>query len=199
MIEFIHGDQGTEAWFKLRLGSIGGSSASDLLAGGAGKTRKKLMRRLAGEILTGTNTPTFTSPAMEEGSRREAESRDFLSFHIGEEIQECSVITNSDIPGCHYSPDGYIPESKTLIELKNPIPTTQIELLETEKIPKKYMDQMNHGILISGYDRCVFCSYVPGIRPFIQTVERDEKKIDELKDAIEVFVAELETLVEKLR
>ena len=190
-------EQGSEAWFDLRLGSLGGSSVNGAIAAGAkGKTAKTLIRKLLAEKLTGKKAEFFKSEAMQTGNDREEESRDYLAFTEGIEIQQCALIKNDMFNGMHYSPDGYMPDSKGLVELKNPMGHTQIELLETGKISKNYIDQMQFGMLIAEYEYCIFCSYVPGIKPFIKRIEIDAAYQEKMMESLNVFFGEMKTLEE---
>lgn len=199
MIHFIDDcEQGDDLWFSHRLGSLGGSKASDMLAGGAGKTRLTLARKLVAEKLTGVSTFFNPTPAMLEGVEREDESRNYLSFAEDILIQQCALIKNDKYPGTHYSPDGYCPDKKCIVELKNPMGHTQVELLQTGKISKSYIDQMQFGLLISEYNYCIFMSYVPGIKPFIKHIQADLKYHAELQSKIESFMLELNDIIKQI-
>jgi len=190
-------EQGEPEWFEYRLGSLGGSSVNGAIAaGGKGKTSKTLIRKLLAEKLTRKQVEFFKSEAMQTGNDREAESRDFLSFTEGVKIQQCALIKNDMFNGMHYSPDGYMPESLGLVELKNPMGHTQIELLETGKIGKNYIDQMQFGMMIAEYEYCIFCSYVPGIKPFIKRVEVDAGYQEAMSDNLDVFFKEMKRIEE---
>jgi len=191
--------QGEDAWHDHRLGSVGGSSASAMVAGGAGKTRTSLMYKLAAE--KATKQPTFFKPNdyMIEGTRREEESRNYLAFSEDLEIHQCALIKNDKHPGAHYSPDGFNIEKKCIVELKNPAGHTQVELIQKQKIGKAYIDQMQFGLMISEFDYCIFLSYVPGIKPFIKRIDRDDKYIADLQIKLELFQTELDEILTKIR
>jgi len=200
MIHFIKDCvQGEPEWFAHRLGSVGGSSASAMLAVGQGKTRTSLMYKLAAEIATGQSTYLKPSEYMLEGTRREEQSREYLSFIEDIKIDQCALIKNDDIPGAHYSPDGFNVNEMFIVELKNPAGHTQIELLKTGTIGKAYIDQMQFGLMITGFDYCLFLSYVPGIKPFIARIERDERYIQDIRTKLSIFVVDLEKLISTIK
>ena len=60
-METINVEQGSDGWFAARIGSIGGSSIQSAVAKGEGKTRKSLMYRLIGEILSGVKYEGYCS------------------------------------------------------------------------------------------------------------------------------------------
>ena len=98
-------EQLSDRWFSLRIGSVGGSSIKDLMAKGQGKSRKKLKYQLAEEILTGIKHKGYVSKAMEEGTRREPESRKDFCLYTALDVEEVALIKGR-LPGTHCSPDG---------------------------------------------------------------------------------------------
>lgn len=95
------------------------------------------------------------------------------------------------------SPDGLVGLDSGL-EIKCPKTSTHISYLDAGKLPATYKAQVMGSLWISGRDRWLFYSYSPSVRPFKLEVERDEKYISLLAEAVEEFNAEVENLVEKL-
>ena len=141
-------EQGSEAWGKYRVGSIGGSSIKSVLTGGKGKTRMSLMYQLAGERITGQKYSFQATPAMEEGVRREEESRGAFEIITDLEVEKVGLI-QGDIPYTHCSPDGIINESG--LELKNPLIHTQIKYIAENRLPLEYVDQVQYSMWITGF------------------------------------------------
>jgi len=189
-------DQLSDAWFSARCGSIGGSSIKALMSKGQGKTRKALLYQLASEKLTGEKYEFKTTPAMEEGTRREDESRKEFCFITGLDVEEVGLIKGS-IEGTHCSPDGLTSDGAGL-ELKNPLAHTQVKYIDEDRLPLEYVKQVQYGMWITGYDYWWFFSYYPKLKPFLLKVDRDENLIKTIKEETIKFLAELKLLLRKM-
>jgi len=190
-------DQLSDEWFKLRVGSIGGSSIQAVMTGGQGKTRKSLMYQLTSEILTGEKYGFNSTPAMDEGTRRESESRAKFSLMTFLDVEEVGLI-KGDIEGTHVSPDGLTSDGAGL-ELKNPMAHTQVKYIDEDRLPLEYVKQVQYSMWITGYKRWWFFSYHPKIKPLLIEVYRDEALIKTIETETIKFLAELNRLVEKMR
>ncbi|KKL86830.1 hypothetical protein LCGC14_1940760, partial [marine sediment metagenome] len=73
----IHSDiiQGSDEWYKIRLGKVTASNFSKVLAKGQGKTRKAYMLKLAAERLTGESQESYSNGSMDWGTEHEDEAR----------------------------------------------------------------------------------------------------------------------------
>lgn len=189
-------DQLSDEWFELRIGSVGGSSIKDLMAKGQGKSRKSLMYRLVEEIRENKKYEGYVSKAMEEGTRREPESRRDFRFITGLEVEEVGLI-KGNVPGTHCSPDGLTSDDAGL-ELKNPIYTTQLRYIDEDRLPLEYVKQVQYSMWIAEYDYWWFFSYHPKLKPFLLKVERDESLIKTIKIETIKFLAELKLLIKKM-
>ena len=197
-MQIIRGiDQLSDEWFKMRIGSVGGSSIKDLMAKGKGKSRKSLMYRLVKEIRENKKHEGYVSKAMEEGTRREPESRRDFCFITGLGVEEVGLI-KGDVPQTHCSPDGLTSDGAGL-ELKNPIYTTQVRRLDENVTPPEYEKQLQYSMWIAEYGCWWFFSYHPKLKPFLLKVERDEKVIKTIEVETKKFLAELTELVGSLR
>ena len=191
--------QGSDEWFEARIGSIGGSSIADVVAGGKGIVRSKLMYRLAGEILSGVKYEGYTNPHMERGVEQEAEARDMYSFITGNDVEQIGLIKLTDYK--HESPDGLVGDDGK-IEIKCTIPSVHIETIISDKAPSAYRKQMQWGVYISERKWCDFVSYSPlvAVKPiWIKRVERDEDLIKELDEGADKFIQEMLEIVKKIR
>jgi len=192
-------EQGTESWHLLRLGSIGGSSVNSVLAKGQGKSRKTLMYKLAGEILSGQKSDDFQSPAMARGTMLESEARDYYAFQNDVEVQQVALI-KSDRPRIHVSPDGLIGDDGG-IEIKCQTPHVYVEQVDTGKIDLKYIRQCQHFLWVSERKWIDYVAYTPEIttRPmWVKRIERDKKIIEAIATETAKFVEELDALVMRL-
>jgi len=199
MPEIIECEQLSDEWNKARLGSIGGSSISSVVAGGQGKMRKSLMYRLAGEILSGEKYEGYRNADMDRGLEQEAEARSMYEFMTGNEVKQVGLVKIDDHK--HYSPDGLI-DPEGINEIKCQIPSVHIECVVNDKIDGSYMKQMQWGLYVCERQWCDFTSYSPLIidKPiWIKRIERDEKLIKQLDEGADRFLEELATLIRKFK
>ena len=197
-MEIIRGiEQGTPEWFALRIGSIGGSSISDVVAGGKGKSRASLMYRLASEILTGVKSDGPNIKYAERGHEFEAEARDLYAFEREVEVEQVALVR--DGAHKHYSPDGLVGENG-LIEIKVRLPHVYLEALETGVSPLHDRRQVQWGLHLTGRKYCDYILFCPEMhsRPMhVEQIGRDEKMIAELEYGADKFIAEMLAMVER--
>ena len=87
-VQIIDCEQNSDAWIQARLGLPTASMFSAILAKGEGKTRKSYLYKLAGEIITGEPTESYTNGYMERGHAMEGEARELYSFmHDAEPVR----------------------------------------------------------------------------------------------------------------
>ena len=196
-------EQGSPEWFELRLGSIGGSSISSVVAGGQGKTRTALLYRKAGELLSGATYESYSNAHMERGLEQEPDARATYEWEMDKEVKQVALI-QGDKPLQHYSPDGiiYAVMNCGIIEIKCVIPSVHIETIVSDKIPAAYRKQIQWGLHICEMEYCDFVSYSPLVkdRPiWIKRTGRDEKLIKELDEGADKFITELLMIVERIK
>jgi predicted phage-related endonuclease len=193
--------QGSEEWFRLRLGMPTASNFAAIMAGGEGKMRASLMRRMAGEILTDQLAETFKSEAMARGNEMEAEARDRFAFTNNVELERVGFVRrtlpNGRFVGC--SPDSLIGKDGVL-EVKTMRPDLMIELIESGRFPTEHRAQVHGSLWVTGRSVCKLVIYYRGmpVTPTF-TVERDDRYIAEIAEAVEVFDYELRKMVERIR
>src|SRR5271170_5792827 len=109
--------QGSDEWYRLRLGKITGSCFSKLL-GGNGAKEKYLYDR-ANEIVTGcrSDSDSFTNVHIRRGLDFESEAKSQYVMKTFTLINEVGLVQIGDYVAC--SPDGLIDEDG-LIEIKVP-------------------------------------------------------------------------------
>ena len=192
-------EQGSDEWFALRIGSIGGSSISSVVAGGKGKTRATLLYRLAGEILSGEKYEGYSNDHMLRGIEQEADARSLYEFMTDSQVDQVALVKGNE--GEHYSPDGLV-NTDGFIEIKSTIPSVHIETIITEKIPGAYYKQVQWGLHICDRQYCDFISYSPTVtdKPiWIKRVERDVKVMGDLIYGAHKFKIELTEIVKKIK
>lgn len=186
-------DQNTPEWHECRRGVVTASRFADVLAKGQGITRRKYLYTLAGEILTGDVQPSYTNDAMERGHEMEADAVGLYAFERDVEPVTCGFMRRGRA-GC--SPDRLIGENG-LLEVKSKLPHLQLEVLERNDVPPEHKAQIQGQLWVSGRDWCDFVSYWPRLPLFVKRVERDDKYIQTLAQAVADFVGELDALVKK--
>jgi len=194
MIQVFHCEQGSEEWFRCRLGIPTASEFKSILAKGEGKTRRTYMLKLAGERLTGEPAEAFTNAHTERGRVMEGEARRLYEFLNDAELQHVGFVRNGNI-GC--SPDSLIGHGGVL-EIKTKLPHLQIEVLIADQLPPEHKPQVQGHLLVCERDFVDFASYWPKIPLFRKRIGRDEPYIRMLKSEIDRFNDELDALTEKL-
>jgi hypothetical protein len=198
-MQLIECEQGTETWFRARMGIPTASEFSTVMAKGKGgedsKTRKTYMLKLAGEILTGEPMESYTNIHMERGKIQEDEARDLYCFKHDCDVTRVGFIRKGDA-GC--SPDSLIGEVGGL-EIKTALAHIQIERIQRNALPPEHKAQVQGNIWIAGREWWDFVSYSPKLPLFVIRVPRDDGYIANLAGAITTFNEELAATVEQVR
>lgn len=194
-------EQGSEEWLALRFGWITASKFKDVIAGGAGKTRKAYMMQLAAEAITGERVETYSNEYMEWGTQTEPQARSAYEFDQALEVEEVSFIRHDTLKaGC--SPDGLVGDNG-MVEFKCPKTTTQIETVLSGKMPTGHAAQVQGQLWVAEREWCDFVSFDPringGAHYFCVRQYRDEEKIKQIAEGVAKFQDELLDMVEKLK
>ena len=194
-------EQGSEAWFQLRAGSVGASSLDKILTsvGKRSTQRKKYMYQLAGEKITGQKAETYINAAMEEGIRREAESRELFELIHDVEVEQVALIVPDNESGWHVSPDGILKNQEVGFEVKNPNMATHVEYLLKGVLPTKYRLQVQMSMYVSEFKHWYFMSHFAGLKPLIIKVPKDEELIKIIEKELKLFVSELNEIIQQIQ
>ena len=185
--------QNSPAWYEARRGVPTSSNFAKILAKGEGKTRKRYLYDLAVEILTGECGEHYTNEHMERGHVMEDDARQLYAFERDVNPVRCGFVKRGRV-GC--SPDSLL-GSDGMLEIKTKLGALQLEVLERDDLPPEHRAQVQGQLWVSGRDWCDFVSYWPRLPLFVKRVERDEKYIATLAQAVADFVGELDALVAK--
>ncbi|MEO9231595.1 MAG: lambda exonuclease family protein [Devosia sp.] len=193
--------QGTEEWFAERLGRVTASSFSDVLAKGEGVTRKRYMRRLVAERLTGRSQESFSNGHTERGAEQEQFARLQYEAMTGNLVTEVGFIKHPTL-FAGASPDGLIDDDGGQ-EIKSVVPTVHIETMERGKYPTTHKAQIQGCLWITGRQWWDFVSYSPdflqeNLRLYIFRVQRDEEYIANLEVEVVKFLKEVDEMVERV-
>jgi putative phage-type endonuclease len=198
-------EQRTEEWFKQRLGKVTASAIANVIAKtktGVSASRDNYSTQLTLERLTGQQAEFYTNAAMEWGTATEPQARQAYEVYREVFVDEVGFIDHPTIAMSGASPDGFV-GMDGLVEIKCPESKTQMETLLNQKVPTKYMPQMQWQMACTGRKWCDFVSYDPrmpeNLRIFVQRVERNDLYIKMLEDEVQAFLAEIDQKVEILR
>ena len=201
--------QGSEAWFKSRLGHLTASRMSEALSKGTGVTRDKYKMQLISERLTGQSEKSFSNGYMEWGVQQEKFALMRYECDTDCIVDEAEFYTHPTIKWLGASPDGLLMDAdgsiKGLIEIKCLKTENHLEffLSESPKIPAKYVTQMQTQMWVTGAEWCDFVSYDSRVihehrQIFITRVKRDDKFIKDMEKETIKFLAEVEETINKL-
>jgi hypothetical protein len=187
--------QRSPEWFKARCGVVTASELDALVTplwkvrtgeGPAKYLALKLAEKWRGEPLAAW----AASGAMEQGSTLEEESRRWVEFDLGVEIQTVGFITTDDGRlGC--SPDGLIGDDCGA-EIKCPLPQTHVAYLLAGGVPKDYAAQLQMAMYVTGFKRWMFVSYARRFPPLVLTVARDEDAMASIEAATTEFLERMD-------
>ena len=197
--------QGTPEWFEQRLGKVTASRVADVIAKtktGYSASRDNYAAQLICERLTNLPTESYTNAAMQWGTETEPKARQAYESHTFTSVVEVAMIQHPTIEMAGASPDGTIGDDG-LIEIKCPNTSTHIDTLLSQKVPSKYVTQMQWQMACTGRKWCDFVSFDPrmpdNLQLFIKRVDRDDELIKELETEVIKFLAEVDEKVEKLK
>lgn len=195
----IECEQGSDLWFRSRMGLPTASEFGTILAkgktGGESKTRRTYLLRLAGEILTGEPMEAFSNAHTERGKVQEDEARNLYAFMTDSDPEQVGFIVNG-AKGC--SPDSLIGTDGGL-EIKSCLAHIQIDRLLRGELPAEHKAQIQGSLWVTEREWWDFASFSPGLPLFVTRVPRDQGYIANLAGAVEKFNEELAETVERIR
>lgn len=192
--------QGSDEWLEARLGCATASCFADVMAKGEGIVRKKYMRRIVAERLTGKSVESFSNPHLERGTEQEGYARMEYESATGNLVQEVGFLRHPEIMA-GASPDGII-DANGGIEIKSVIPTVQIETIERGAYPAQHKPQIMGNLWISEREWWDYVSYSPDmpdpLRLYVFRVHRDDEYIQNLEAEVIRFLSEAEEMYQRL-
>ncbi len=194
--------QGSNDWINAKLGLVGTSRIGDVLAEGQGVTRNNYMMELVCQRLTKKRQDTFTSEAMNWGTENEPIARSMYEAKTKVMVQEHFGRPHEKLVDWWCSPDGLV-NNDGCIEIKCPNTATHLNTLLTGKINKDYIYQMSGACEVFKREWCDFISFDPRLPDncnlFIKRFYRDDLPTEKVYNGVELFIAELIELEQKLR
>jgi putative phage-type endonuclease len=197
-------EQRTEEWFAARLGRVTASRVADVIAKtktGYSASRENYMAQLVVERLTQTKAESYTSAAMMHGVEQEPFARAAYEATQGVMVEEVGFVSHPSIEWAGASPDGLVGDDGC-VEIKCPNTATMIETLLSQKVPGKYITQMQFQMACTGRKWCDYVSFDPRMpakaQMFVKRVDRDDTYIAEIEAEIVKFLAEVQSQVNQL-
>lgn len=197
-------EQRTSEWFQERLGKVTASRVADIIArtkSGYSASRDNYMAQLVCERMTQTPVESYTNAAMQWGTEQEPFARAAYESAKDVLVEEVGFIPHPLIQNSGASPDGLVGEFG-LVEIKCPNTATHIQTLLDQKIPEKYITQMQWQMCCTDRRWCDFVSFDPrmaeGLQIFIKRVEFDREYVSMLEKEVILFLKELDTKIEQL-
>ena len=197
--------QGSEAWFKSRLGHVTASRMSDVLAkgkSGEAVTRAKYRMQIIAERITGRIADSFSSAAMEWGTEQEPFARTRYAAATGRIVDEAEFYTHPTIKWLGASPDGLLNDTGGLLEIKCPNTQTHLGYMLDKKAPATYVNQMQTQMWVTGRAWCDFVSYDPRVpehlQLFVSRLQRDNDLIAKMEIETIKFLSEVEEAINQL-
>lgn len=200
-------DQGSDEWIQIRLGIPTSSCFSMVCAegknGDASKTRSEYMAKLAGEILTGQpGEGKIQTSAMSRGLDMEQDAREHYQRTNLVALERVGFVRrrlqSGRFVGC--SPDALTGQRKAL-EIKTLAPHRMIaQLARGAGMPSEHRCQVYGTMWVADLDEIDLLLFYRGfpVAPKF-TIERNDKTIKEISDAVETFDWELSELVKRIR
>lgn len=199
MIQIFDCEQNSPEWFACRAGLPTASEFHTVMASGRGggesKTRKTYLYKLAGEIVTGKPTESYSNAHMDRGHVMEHDARTMYEFVADAEIQRVGFIRNGDKGA---SPDGLI-GANGMFEAKSKLPHLLIECILRDDFPPEHKAQCQGALWVAEREWIDIVVYWPDMPPFIKRAYRDGPYIVQLASAVKQFNEELASVVEAVR
>lgn len=195
-------EQGSQEWLALRAGKVTASKVSDVMSAITTAGYKNYLADLVVERLTGNKTESFTNAAMQWGVDQEPIARAEYEVKTGNFVDQIAFVDHPTIANFGCSPDGLVGDDG-LIEIKCPNTATHIDYVMQDKVPTKYIPQIQCQMAVTGRKWCDFVSFDPrlpdGLQILIVRLERDDEYIEKLEARVIKFLDEVNSAVNGLK
>ena len=199
--------QGSDEWFAARVGKITASRLGDIMRKtryGESTYKAKVRLELAIERITGKSASSITpNRAMLDGVEREPSARKLFEAITQKDVALCGSFDHPEIVNTSASPDGLLRDENAVLELKCPTHVTHCRNILSDTMPKDYIYQVQWQIACTESDYAYFASFHPDFPKELRLkwvrVERDDKVIKSLEEAVRQFDIEIEDLIIKIQ
>jgi putative phage-type endonuclease len=188
--------QGTDEWFKVRLGKLTASDALTIASNGIGLDT--LVYKKVAEIITGKVKESYTNEDIERGKELEKMARNSYELESNNTVKEVGFIEESEFIGA--SPDGFVGD-QGLFEAKCKDDANFVKYLYKKEIDKAHEWQMQMQMLVTGREWVDYVVYNENFPKTTITVRvmRDEVMIAKLKAGIQVGIAKIQAVLEAIK
>ncbi|WP_273718099.1 MULTISPECIES: lambda exonuclease family protein [Bartonella] len=201
-------EQRTAQWFQARLGKVTASNIYNVISKTAKGTPTSKYEdykiKLITERLISEASPYYETEDMRWGIEHEEDALREYAFIYDTDVTQCGFIQHPTIKMAGASPDGLI-DKDGLIEIKCPRSTTHMRFFINNEIKPEYLAQMQFQMACTERKWCDFISYDPRfagdsshLRMKIKRIHRDEKQIEQINQAVENFLAEIEREIQRI-
>lgn len=193
-------DQGSEAWFKAKLGIVSASRASEAVSKKGTATRLTYLCDLAAQIATGC-MEEINSKYTDWGIQHEDAARSYYEFSTGLKMTRLPFVFKDDNyrEGC--SPDGFVTDKKGA-EIKCPWDSgNYIKFLVESAAKPEWKWQNQFTMRVTGADEWDFVQFDPRMkkRPMkIMTIERDLDMQKQLDENIPELILDLDKMLSEI-
>lgn len=193
-------EQGSEAWFRAKLGVISASNASKAVAKKDSDTRLTYMCELVAQVCTGLQNE-IKAIAMEWGNQHEDAARAYYEFSSGLTMTKLPFVFKDDSYRVGCSPDGLVNDRKGA-EIKCPFDSGNfIKFLCEARIKPEWQWQCQFTMNVLGAEQWDFCQYDPRMQKnmlALKTIDRDDKMQVTLDDAIPQFIHDMDKMLAQI-
>lgn len=195
-------EQGSQEWLALRAGKVTASKAADVMSAITTAGYRNYLADLVVERLTGNKTESFTNASMQWGVDQEPLARAEYEVKTGNFVDQIAFVDHPTIVNFGCSPDGLVGDDG-LIEIKCPNTATHIDYVMQDKVPTKYIPQIQCQLAVTGRKWCDFVSFDPrlpdGLQILIVRLDRDDEYIEKLEARVVKFLDEVNSAVNGLK
>jgi hypothetical protein len=188
--------QGSPEWLVARLGSFGASCLGELMAKGEGKTRAKLIDRIACERICGVSQGWEGNDATKSGNEQEPHAiRAYEALH-NVFVEPVGIIRHPRLTRAHASPDALVGDTGGL-EIKSHVKfVTHFNAIQAG-MAKAHQYQCQWGMACTGrewWDYGHYCHEAPEHKRLhmFPRIRRDDQLIATLFAAIELAEQEVQ-------
>ena len=197
-------EQRSEEWFAARCGKVTASRVADIIARtktGPSASRENYLAQLVCERMTGKPAESYSNAAMAWGTEQEPFARAAYESAKDVLVEEVGFVPHPSFSEAGASPDGIVGEFG-LVEIKCPNTATHIQTLLEQKVPEKYITQMQWQMACTQRHWCDYVSFDPrmaeGLQLFIKRIEFDPVFVGKLDKEIINFLLDLEDKITQL-
>jgi len=192
--------QGTEEWFKIKLGVVSASKVSDMMTAKGEIANNKTSRRYATEIaaerILGFKEASRSSYDMWRGTMQEPIAREIYDDNC-DKTKECGFVTSEylGIP-IGVSPDGLVDHDGG-IEIKSKIAVFQLQTILSGEVPAEHINQIQTFLLVTGRKWCDYVQYSNALPLFVCRVYPDEVRREQILRALGAFEEVVQEIIDE--